>query len=142
MLLTDAKKVLIQQLNSIPELKEISDNGQSISFFKNNLNIKITLLKEDCIDSYNSKKMPKGPFPRFQEKTFYYEQKIEYAGYVESDQGCIDILFWENNWYTVESTEKPGKCFFKSIYPDLIPYDVPGAKYINKKSLTDYIAQL
>lgn len=142
MSLTDAKKVLIEQLNSIPDLTEISDNGQSITFLKNNLVIKITLLPEDCIASFNSKKMPKSPFARFEEKTFYFEQKIEYAGYIESEQRCIDILFWENNWYTVESTEKPGKCFFKSIYPDLIPYDVPGAKYINKKSLTDYITQL
>ena len=142
MSLTDAKKVLIEQLNSLPELKEISNNGQSISFFRNNLEIKITLLSEDCIDSYNSRKMPKGPLPRFREKTFYYEQKIEYAGYIESEQGCIDILFWENNWYTVQFTEKPDICCFKSIYPDLSFYDVPWARLINKKLLIDYISQL
>lgn len=142
MSLTDAKKVLIQQLNSIPDLKEICDNGQIITFLKNNLVIKITLLPEDCIASFNSKKMPKSPFARFEEKTFYFEQKIEYAGYIESEQGCIDILFWENNWSTVQLTEDPGKCYFKIGYLGLTHYDVLGAKYINKKSLTDYLSQL
>lgn len=142
MTLTEAKKKLIEMLYSIKEIENIKESDSSFTCMKGSSEIKIVFLSENIIDSYNSKNLKPGPFASFQDKPFYYKQKIKYAGYVESEQGCIDILFWENNWYTVESTEKPGKCFFKSIYPDLIPYDVPGAKYINKKSLTDYITQL